>query len=101
MSRNASLAEEMGFMLWEEIPCYWNIDWSSEETYENAENQLLEMLGRIPALNGLCPWCLKDFRSPKRPLNGIQDDFNRKGLVDEQGHRKKAFYVVKEYYNNR
>ena len=39
------LAEEMGFMLWEEIPCYWNIDWSSEETYANAENQLLEMIG--------------------------------------------------------
>ena len=229
------LAEKMGFLLWEEIPCYWNIDWSSEETYANAENQLLEMIGRdanraaviiwsmanetpctperyaflkklfdktrevdpsrlvsaalqkekpdfyhpviddelialtdiisfnqyygwydgkpsvcdsiswsipagkpvvisefgggalygnhgstsemfteeylellyrknlamlskIPALCGLSPWCLKDFRSPKRPLSGIQDDFNRKGLIDEQGRRKKAFYVVKEYY---
>ena len=230
------LAEEMGFLLWEEIPCYWNIDWSSEETYANAENQLVEMIGRdanraatiiwsvanetpptkerlaflgkliakaremdptrlisaavqkekpdfyhpviddalialtdlisfnqyigwydgkpadcdavtwtipsgkpviisefgggalygnhgsdaelfteeylellyrknlsmlekIPALRGLCPWCLKDFRSPKRPLTGIQDDFNRKGLIDEQGRRKKAFFVMKEYYN--
>ncbi|MBO4475246.1 MAG: beta-glucuronidase [Bacteroidales bacterium] len=232
------LAEEMGFMLWEEIPCYWNIDWSSEETYANAENQLLEMIGRdanraatiiwsvanetprtperlaflgrliakaretdptrlvsaaiqkdkpdfyhpviddelnrltdlvsfnqyigwydgkpadcdsvvwtvppgkpvvisefgggalygnhgsdselfteeylellyrknigmmekIPGLSGICPWCLKDFRSPKRPLPGIQDDFNRKGLVDEQGRRKQAFGVVKEYYASR
>ena len=40
------LAEEMGFMLWEEIPCYWNIDWKSEETYANAERQLLEMIRR-------------------------------------------------------
>ena len=230
------LAEEMGFLLWEEIPCYWNIDWTSEETYANAENQLLEMIGRdanraatiiwsvanetprtpqrlaflgkliakareadptrlvsaaiqkdkpdiyhpviedellaltdlisfnqyvgwydgkpadcdrvewtipsgkpvvisefgggalygnhgdpsemfteeylellyrknltmlekIPALSGLCPWCLKDFRSPKRPLPGIQDDFNRKGLIDEQGRRKQAFYVVQKYYS--
>lgn len=229
------LAEEMGFMLWEEIPCYWNIDWSSEETYANAENQLLEMIGRdynraaviiwsvanetprkperleflgkliaktraedptrlvsaalekkltdprhavvedeligitdilsfnqyegwydgtpadcdslewsipsgkpvvisefgggalfgnhgsdkelfteeylsllyrhnlkmlsrLPGLRGLCPWCLKDFRSPKRPLAGIQDDFNRKGLIDERGRRKLAFYVVRDYY---
>ena len=229
------LAEEMGFMLWEELPCYWNIDWASEETYANAENQLremierdynraaiiiwsvanetprtperlsflggliakvraedssrlvsaalekkspdlyhaivsdelseltdilafnqymgwydgtpadcplvewtipsgkplvvsefgggalygnhgsdtemfteeylallyrknLEMISNFPGLSGLCPWCLKDFRSPKRPLTGIQDDFNRKGLIDEQGHRKQAFYVVKEYY---
>ena len=231
------MAEKMGFLLWEEIPCYWNIDWSSEETYANAENQLVEMISRdcnraativwsvanetprtperleflgkliakarttdpsrlisaamqkdkpdfyhpviedeltgltdiisfnqyigwydgkpadcdriswtipqgkpvlisefgggalygnhgsdtelfteeylellyrknlqmisrIPALNGLCPWCLKDFRSPKRPLSGIQDDFNRKGLIDEQGRRKKAFFVVKDYYSS-
>ena len=230
------LAEEMGFMLWEEIPCYWNIDWSSEETYANAENQLLEMIGRdynraaviiwsvanetphtperlsflgrliartreedssrlvsaamekkltdphhavvedelisltdiisinqyigwyngtpadcdslvwsipsgkplvisefgggalygnhgsdkelfteeylallyrknlemlgkLPSLRGLCPWCLKDFRSPKRPLSGIQDDFNRKGLIDEQGRHKQAFFVVRDYYS--
>ena len=229
------LAEQMGFLLWEEIPCYWNIDWSSEDTYANAENQLLEMIGRdanraaviiwsmanetpctperyaflkklfdktrevdptrlvsaalqkekpdfyhpviddelialtdiisfnqyygwydgkpsvcdsiswsipagkpvvisefgggalygnhgsdsemfteeylellyrknlamlskIPALCGMSPWCLKDFRSPKRPLSGIQDDFNRKGLIDEQGRRKMAFYVMKDYY---
>ncbi|MBO4670504.1 MAG: beta-glucuronidase [Bacteroidales bacterium] len=229
------LAEEMGFMLWEEIPCYWNIDWASEDTYKNAENQLLEMIGRdvnraavvvwsmanetprtperlaflgkliaktravdptrlvsaaiqkdkpdfyhpvidddllgltdlisfnqyigwydgkpadcdsvvwsiprgkpvvisefgggalygnhgsdaemfteeylellyrknlsmlskIPGLSGLCPWCLKDFRSPKRPLTGIQDDFNRKGLIDEQGRPKQAFFVVKAFY---
>lgn len=231
------LAEEMGFMLWEEIPCYWNIDWSCEETYANAESQLLamierdhnraaviiwsvanetpctperlsflgkliakarevdpsrlvsaallkekknihrpvvndelialtdiisfnqyygwydgkpsdcdslswtipsgkpvvisefgggalygnhgdpsdmfteeylellykknlEMLVKIPALSGICPWCLKDFRSPKRTLHGIQDEFNRKGLIDEQGRRKKAFFVVKEYYSS-
>lgn len=230
------IAEEMGFLLWEEIPCYWNIDWSSEETYANAENQLLEMIGRdynraaviiwsvanetphtperlsflgrliartreedssrlvsaamekkltdphhavvedelisltdiisinqyigwyngtpadcdslvwsipsgkplvisefgggalygnhgsdkelfteeylallyrknlemlgkLPSLRGLCPWCLKDFRSPKRPLSGIQDDFNRKGLIDEQGRRKQAFFVVRDYYS--
>ena len=231
------LAERMGFLLWEEIPCYWNIDWTSEETYANAENQLMEMIGRdanraaviiwsmanetpctperlaflgkliaktrkedptrlvsaalqkekpdfyhpivedelieltdiisfnqyygwydgkpadcdkiywtipsgkpviisefgggalygnhgsdtemfteeylalvyrknlsmlskIPALSGLCPWCLKDFRSPKRPLPGIQDEFNRKGLIDEQGRRKQAFYVMKDYYKS-
>jgi beta-glucuronidase len=229
------LAERMGFLLWEEIPCYWNIDWSSEETYSNAENQLMEMIGRdanraaviiwsvanetprtperlsflgrliakaraedptrlisaamekhmpdprhaivedelidltdlvsfnqyegwydgkpadcdslqwtipsgkpvvvsefgggalygnhgsaqemfteeylallyrknlemlekLPGLSGLCPWCLKDFRSPKRPLPGIQDDFNRKGLIDERGRRKQAFSVVKDFY---
>ena len=59
----------------------------------------LQMLSRIPGLSGLCPWCLKDFRSPKRPLTGIQDDFNRKGLIDEQGRRKMAFDVVRAFYS--
>ncbi|MBR5700494.1 MAG: beta-glucuronidase [Bacteroidales bacterium] len=229
------LAEQMGFMLWEEIPCYWNIDWSSPDTYANAENQLLEMIGRdanrasviiwsvanetprnperlsflgkliararaedptrlvsaamekklvtphhgvvedelialtdlisfnqyegwydgtpadcdslvwtipsgkpvvisefgggaryglhgdenkrfseeylallyrknlemlmrLPGISGLSPWCLKDFRSPKRPLSGIQDEFNRKGVIDEQGNRKQAYYVLQDFY---
>jgi beta-glucuronidase len=231
------LAEQMGFLLWEEIPCYWNIDWTSEETYANAENQLLEMIGRdanraatiiwsvanetprkperlaflgkliaktraedptrlvsaamekkydknqkyhaivddelialtdlisfnqyagwydwtpeycdtitwtipagkpvvisefgggarygmhgsekfteeyqallyrknlemlmkLPGIAGFSPWILKDFRSPKRPLTGIQDEFNRKGVIDEQGHRKQAFYVLQDFYHN-
>ena len=70
----------------------------TEEYLELLYRKNLAMLSKIPALCGLSPWCLKDFRSPKRPLSGIQDDFNRKGLIDEQGRRKKAFYVVKEYY---
>ena len=232
------LAEQMGFLLWEEIPCYWNIDWKSPETYVNAERQLTEMIGRdcnraaviiwsvanetprtperleflgkliakareldpsrlvsaalekkfvtkthavvedelialtdlisfnqyagwydgtpafcdsiswsipggkpvvvsefgggalygnhgspaemfteeylellykenlkmlekLPGLRGVCPWVLKDFRSPKRTLTGIQDEFNRKGLIDEQGRRKKAFFVVKDFYQSK
>ena len=232
------IAEQMGFLLWEEIPCYWNINWASGETYANAENQLMEMIGRdynraatiiwsvanetpltperlaflgkliaktretdptrlvstaiqkekpdlyhpviadeladltdlvsfneyigwydgkpadcdsvrwtvpagkpviisefgggalygnhgsdtemfteeylaqvyrkqlpmimrIPGISGMSPWCLKDFRSPKRPLTGIQDDFNRKGLVDEQGRRKQAFFVMQDFYKTK
>ncbi len=39
-------AEEMGFMVWSEIPVYWTIHWENEETYLNAENQLVEMISR-------------------------------------------------------
>lgn len=31
---------------WEELPCYWNIDWASAETYANAEHQMQEMMTR-------------------------------------------------------
>ena len=60
----------------------------------------LGMLDRIPELAGVTPWILKDFRSPRRFLPGIQDDFNRKGLVSEQGERKQAFGVYQQWRNN-
>jgi beta-glucuronidase len=29
----------------------------------------------------------------------IQDDFNRKGLISDKGQKKKAFYVMKAWYD--
>ena len=46
----------------------------------------------------MSPWVLMDFRSPRRPLPGIQDGFNRKGLVSEQGEKKLAFGVLQKAY---
>ena len=56
------------------------------------------MLKRIPGLSGVAPWILKDFRSPRRHLADIQDDFNRKGLISDKGQRKPAFYVLQKWY---
>lgn len=42
----ARIADEMGLMLWEEIPVYWAIDWTNPETYADAENQLRELVRR-------------------------------------------------------
>lgn len=44
--RMAQLADEMGLLLWEEIPVYWDIHFSSEDTYSDAENQLTELIKR-------------------------------------------------------
>ncbi len=56
------------------------------------------MLRRIPFLRGLSPWILTDFRSPRRPLPKIKDYWNRKGLISDRGQRKKAFYVLQDFY---
>ncbi|MCQ2111239.1 MAG: hypothetical protein MJY79_07085 [Bacteroidaceae bacterium] len=56
------------------------------------------MLSRIPGLAGCTPWILKDFRSPRRQLKDIQDDFNRKGVISDHGEKKKAFYIMQEWY---
>ena len=56
------------------------------------------MLEKIPQLRGMTPWILCDFRSPRRHLPNIQDGWNRKGLIGENGTRKQAFSVLQEYY---
>ena len=42
----AKFADEMGILLWEEVPVYWALQFSNPETYENAKNQLLELITR-------------------------------------------------------
>jgi beta-glucuronidase len=42
----AKIADQMGLMLWEEIPVYWSIAFENKATYKDAENQLLEMIKR-------------------------------------------------------
>jgi beta-glucuronidase len=46
----------------------------------------------------MTPWILKDFRAMLRPLAGIQEFYNRKGLIDEEGNKKLAFNVLKDFY---
>ena len=70
----------------------------TEEYQAKLYEKNIEMLSRIPELAGSCPWILKDFRSPRRQLNGIQDEFNRKGLISENGERKQAFYIMQKWY---
>lgn len=68
-----------------------------EKLYEGQ----VDMFSRIPNLSGTCPWIIKDFRSPRRNLSEIQDEYNRKGLTDEKGNKKKAFYVMQKYYSEK
>lgn len=42
----ARLADELGMLLWSEVPVYWAIDFANTETYADAENQLLELIAR-------------------------------------------------------
>ena len=71
----------------------------SEEYQEDLYRETIPMLRRISQLRGLTPWILTDFRSPRRPLPTIQDGWNRKGLIGENGQKKKAFAVLKAFYD--
>lgn len=71
----------------------------TEEYQEEMYIRHINMLKRIPGLAGTTPWILKDFRSPRRHLPNIQDDFNRKGLISDKGQKKKAFFIMKKWYD--
>jgi beta-glucuronidase len=73
----------------------------TEEYQDHLYRQQFQMLDKIPFLRGMTPWALMDFRSPMRQLPGIQDDFNRKGLISDQGQKKKAFFTLQQYYEQK
>jgi beta-glucuronidase len=73
----------------------------TEEYQANVFDHQLKMLQRIPFLAGMSPWVLMDFHSPGRMLPGIQDFYNRKGLVSNRGQKKQAFYVLQKFYEQK
>ncbi len=70
----------------------------SEEYQAKVYRYQVDMLSRNESVQGMSPWLLKDFRSAMRSFNGIQDGYNRKGIVSEKGEKKQAFYVLKNFY---
>lgn len=71
----------------------------TEEYQDDLYKRTLNMLSKIPQFRGVSPWILCDFRSPRRPLANIQDGWNRKGVIGQNGTKKKAFYSLKAFYN--
>jgi beta-glucuronidase len=72
-----SLANEMGIMVWSEIPVYWTILWDSAETFENARNQLGEMIARDKNKASVILWSVAN----ETPVSDARNKF-LKGLID-------------------
>ena len=73
--------------------------WTEEQQADVFKHQLV-MIGNIPQVCGMAPWVLMDFRSPGRNIPKLQDGFNRKGLISEDGDKKQAFSVLQHYYQS-
>lgn len=72
----------------------------SEEYQEWYYREQVAMMKRMPDnFTGLSPWILNDFRSPRRNNPVFQEGWNNKGLYDHQGKKKKAFFILKAYYD--
>ncbi len=72
----------------------------TEEFQADVYRRQIKMFERTPFLSGTIAWVLMDFRSPRRPLAGIEDFFNRKGLYSDRGERKAAFDILRDYYKS-
>ena len=72
----------------------------SEEYQEQIFKDQVEMLKAIPDLCGTFPWLLVDYRSPGRMHPVYQNGWNRKGLLSDHGDKKKAWYILKAYYES-
>lgn len=73
----------------------------TEEFQESLYQHSVAMFDRMEELSGTTPWILMDFRSPRRIHPEYQMGFNRKGLISDQGIKKKAFYVMQQWYQKK
>lgn len=74
----------------------------TEEYQEELYRKSLKMIDeRMSSVAGISPWILMDFRSPRRLLPQVQDGYNRKGLISNRGQKKKAFYILRDWYENK
>lgn len=72
---------------------YW-----TEEYQEQIYKDQVAMFKAMPNLAGVCPWILVDYRSLGRMHPVYQKGWNRKGLLSDRGDKKKAWYILHDYY---
>lgn len=74
----ARQADELGLLLWEEIPVYWTIQWENPETLANARQQLTELIGRDHNRASVIVWSVAN----ETPVSEPRTRF-LKALVDQ------------------
>ena len=79
---------------------YW--DTKNPNLYQlSIKSVNLKNVGRNRSLKWFSPWILVDFRQLRRMLPKIQDGYNRKRLISEDGKKKKTFFVLKNFYDTK
>ena len=71
----------------------------SEDYQAGLYSDNLKMAKGIANLAGTAPWLLYDFRSPYRLHPELQNGWNRKGVLSDRGIKKKAWYVLRDFYS--
>jgi beta-glucuronidase len=61
------VAEEMGLLVWAEIPVYWSIAWENPDTLACAQQQLEEMIARDRNRAAVILWSVANEAPPSAP----------------------------------
>ncbi|HEX6730216.1 MAG TPA: glycoside hydrolase family 2 TIM barrel-domain containing protein [Pyrinomonadaceae bacterium] len=71
------VADELGMMVWSEIPVYWTILWDNADTFENAKNQLSELITRDKNKASVILWSVAN----ETPVGDLRNRFLQ-GLIE-------------------
>jgi beta-glucuronidase len=65
------LADEMGLMVWAEVPVYWTISWDKPETFANANAQLTDLIVRDKNRASVIVWSIGNETPISAPRNAF------------------------------
>ena len=65
------LADEMGLMVWAEVPVYWTISWTNPDTYRNASAQLTDLIARDKNRASVVIWSVGN----ETPVSEVRNSF--------------------------
>lgn len=63
------VADEMGMLVWEELPLFWAINWESENAYKIAENMATAMVARDKNRASIIIWSVANETGSNEPRN--------------------------------
>lgn len=65
----ARMADEIGLLVWAEVPVYWTISWLNPDTYKNAESQLSDLMIRDKNRASVIVWSIGNETPLSEPRN--------------------------------
>jgi len=68
------LADEMGLLVWAEVPVYWTISWTNPDTYANAKQQLTDLIVRDKNRASVIVWSIGNETPLSEPRHKFMGD---------------------------
>lgn len=72
------MADQLGLLVWSEIPVYWRVDWNNAATLANARNMLRENIERDRNRASIILWSVAN----ETPINDARNAFLRTLIAD-------------------